>query len=642
MLVISRLDKNFIVARSNSPDEENAVKSGGVWEWSRSEKAFICPRPKIVDIVDRAQRDNLSAEYPEDLYRMEKMGRIAFEGTLSALRSQRQTGVRMEDIDYFRDHFKGQFLPYRHQLVTFQYIDLLEQCAIFNEMGTGKTASVIWDIDWRLIQKRIYSALIVAPNNILHNWKKEVSIHAPHLKVHILQGTRNERLDKLDDFAHIYVINYEGLAVLGDELKHKFQMVVLDEAHKIKDPGAKQTKVVLGLLSDVTFKVAMTGTPIGNNLIDLHQLMTWIDPFMFEPFYIFRAHLFYSAGFKWYPNRMNPSLGGISTERFMQDKVYTRAVRYRKDECLDLPPKTYITRSCVLDATQAIAYRQMLKVFMSEMEEGIITAKNVLSKMIKLSEITSGFIRDSEGRDHVFSKCAKLDLLGDILEEIGSEAKVVIWARYVSDIKRIGKMLGSKAVLLYGATSKGGKALEIVDKFQASDPRDLQYIVGNPAVGGLGLNMTAASYAIYYSNDYSWIKRSQSEDRIHRMGSEKHHQITIMDLVCELVPGVATIDMPVVKALTDKKELARVIIDVYKAGVTDAFGLMKEHREAEERLIGAAINLSKVESFIDFSRPEYSSSFELKEPECPSCSSKNVLPTTSGTMECKDCGEEWD
>lgn len=632
---VSRLDRSFICVRTSSWEDERLVKQG-TYEWSSSEKAFICPRPRIVEIIDTAKKEALEiADFPEDIYRSEKMNKIAFEATLAALRAIRQTGARAEDIDYFRDHFHGKFPPYRHQLVTFQYVSLIDRCAVFNEMGTGKTASVIWAIDWRRIQKLAYTSLVIAPNNILQNWEREIALHAPHLKTVVLQGSRHERLDLLDTLADVYIMNYEGIRVIGDDLKHKFQYVILDEAHKIKDPQASQTKLISEIFDDtVRYKTVMTGTPIGNELLDLHQQMTWLDPFMFEPYHIFKAHHFHAVGGKFKPNH--------GVQKMIQDKTYMRAVRYKKEECLDLPPKTYIQRTCVMEGAQKTAYQQMLRAFMTAMEDGLINAKNVLSQIMKLSQITSGFIRDEQGVDHIFRKVAKLDLLQSVLEEIGPEKKVVIWARFIPDIKRIGRLLNNgdkeeKAVLLYGATAKGGKALAIADRFR--DDPSILYLVGNPAVGGLGLNMTVASYAVYYSNDYSWIKRSQSEDRIHRMGSEAFDQITIIDLVTE-----KTIDEPVVGSLINKKELARVIIDLYKTGIVDAFGLLKDKKEAEERLVAAATQMAEVNAIIDFTRQEYAGAMEMDEPECSNCHSKSIHPsaTEAGVMICDTCGETWE
>ena len=645
MISISRYDHNYILARTQDFTDEYIIKKG-THEWSNSERGWLVPRQLIVDIVEQSKKEELRSpckpystekniilgSYPEDIYQLEKTTTIAFEANLAALRAIRQTGCRMEDIDYFRDNFCGRFEPKRHQLVTYQFIDVIEKCAIYNDMGTGKTACVIWNIDTRLKRKQIYSALVVAPNNVLQNWKEEVSIHAPRLKVAILHGTRDERLDKLESMAHIYLINYEGLRVIGDELKHRFQMVVLDEAHKIKDPGATQTKLCFKLFNDIKYMVAMTGTPIGNNLIDLHQIMTWLDPYMFEPFYIFRAAYFYNIGYRWLPKSETPKM--------MQEKIYRRAVRYRKDECLDLPEKTYIQRTCVLSEMQAIAYRQMLKAMMTLMEEGLITAKNVLSQIVKLSEITSGFIRDENGYDHIFAKCAKMDLLSSIIDEIGEDKKVVIWARYINDIKRIGKELGpKKSLLLYGATAKGNKAFDLVEEFRCN--KEKSYMIANPAVGGLGLNMTVANYAIYYSNDYSWIKRSQSEDRIHRMGSEQHENITIIDLISELTPGKPTIDKTVVTALVSKKDLSYNIIDLFKSEIIGSFGIIQERINAEGQLASATKNIADLQALINFSLPQFQGAFSIEEPACPDCHSKSVNHNAGG-MICADCGSVWE
>lgn len=633
--VITKLDRSFILVRPGTVENERIVALD-MHEWSNAEQAYVCPNYRIVDIVEGIRRTGNQVQCPDELYVFQKRIKVGDEAILAILRAFRATGIRAEDLDYFRDHFQGQFPPYRHQLVTFQYISMLSGCAVFNEMGTGKTASVLWAIDWRLRRKEISNCLVIAPNNLMENWRREVQIHTPRLKSVVITGSRAERYKALDTIADVYLINYEGLMVLRDELKHVFGMVVLDEAHRIKDPQAVQTKLCHELFSDVLYKVIMTGTPIGNELLDLHQPMTWMYPHMFEAFGIFRSNNFTQQGSKWKPNR--------DVQKKIQDKVYAKAVRYRKEECLDLPPKTYITRTCEMEGPQKIAYQQMLKAFVAMIDDGLINAKNVLSQMMKLSQITSGFVRDSEGKDHVFREVAKLKALEELITDIREAhaleekpVKVIIWARFINDIKRIGRMLnkhGEKAVLLYGATAKGGNALMIADRFR--DEPKIEFLVGNPAVGGLGLNMTCAAWAIYYSNDYSWIKRSQSEDRNHRMGSEAHKNIYIVDIVTS-----RTIDEPVVGSLRGKKELAKMVIDIYKAGIGDAFSLLKERDEARRALQQAARNVTQIEEFINMGSDEYRGAVDLEEPECFSCHSKNIMPGEGETTVCKACGATW-
>ena len=231
----------------------------------------------------------------------------------------------------------------------------------------------------------------------------------------------------------------------------------------------------------------------------------------------------------------------------------------RKEDCLDLPDKVYTKRSVELTKEQRVLYDQMKRNAVSFIEnEGIMSASTVLTQILRLQQVCSGFAKLEDGR-MIKVPNNKLPELLSVLEE--TDGKVIIWGNFTHDLELIQEALikayGAETVeLFYGKTPAEERQL-IVERFQ--DPNDpLRFFVGQPRTGGYGLTLTEAHTVIYYSNGYDLEIRLQSEDRAHRIGQT--NKVTYIDITAE-----NTVDQKVIQALRSKIDIStKVLAEGYK------------------------------------------------------------------------------
>ena len=222
--------------------------------------------------------------------------------------------------------------------------------------------------------------------------------------------------------------------------------------------------------------------------------------------------------------------------------------RVRKEDCLDLPDKIYQKRIVTLGKEQGDLYSQLKKEARAIIEDKEISYNNKLTEIIRLSQVTAGFINSDDGEVKDL-KNAKMDELLNIIEE--TEGKVIIWANWVHTLETIIKILKKKfgeesTVANYGAVSAKDRE-EAVDLFQTN--KNTRFFVSNPQTGGYGLTLTKASTVIYFSNNYDLEQRQQSEDRAHRIGQKNN--VLYIDIIAK-----NTIDEFIIKALNKKIKLS--------------------------------------------------------------------------------------
>jgi SNF2 family DNA or RNA helicase len=235
-----------------------------------------------------------------------------------------------------------------------------------------------------------------------------------------------------------------------------------------------------------------------------------------------------------------------NTEELIE-KVESHSFRVLKKDCLDLPPKVYQRHIVPMTKAQEKLYVQMKKNFVTELRGDTLTAPEAITRLLRLQQIICGWFPSEDKLNPIENSNARLDALKEVLSDIND--KVIIWARFKADLRAIEGMLGDQAVTYHGDVSNDMRAIA-VDRFQ-NDP-SIKYFIGQPQSGGIGLTLTAASYAIYYSNDFNLETRLQSEDRCHRIGTKK--SVTYIDFETP-----KTIDTKIIKALRSKKNLADYI-----------------------------------------------------------------------------------
>ena len=459
--------------------------------------------------------------------------------------------------------------PYRHQQEAFDFVCRLfgltdgqqrsSGVALLMEMGTGKTlvaiavACILYQFG---LAERV---LVVAPLSLLGVWESELQRFAGvPVNAVVLKGTLDKKKELLShtvpDKLNVVIVNYESAWRMERELlAFDAQMIVADEGHKVKEGRTKQSKALHHLGDKARYKLLLTGTLITNRELDVWSQYRFVNPTIFSTsFYAFRGRFFDMVG---YGNHI-PAFRRSKTDEFLK-RLHSVAYRVTKAEALDLPDITEETRFVELEPKAMKLYRELAKESYAEMERGEITASNVLTKILRLSQVTGGFVGDDDKSMHAVST-AKMDALEDILDSVMADGKkLVIMARFVAELDAIAALL-EKHGIGYAQVRGGVKdRAEEVRRFQGD--ADCRVFVGQIAAAGLGLTLTAADTLCFFSMDYSMSNFTQAQARIHRIGAKD---------TCHYLYLIAkgTIDEQVIKALRDKIDLAKFLVDDYRRG----------------------------------------------------------------------------
>lgn len=465
--------------------------------------------------------------------------------------------------------------PWEHQLVAQQKAEQQECYAFFFEPGCGKTGTTINTIRSIYNQnKRQHRTLILCPPIVIKNWKEEFAMHSKldPSTIHPLHGEGAKRLatfkkrawDELGGATHaapaIFITNYESL--LMDALFEQFlawgpEILVLDESHRCKDMKAKRTKRAVQLADISQKRFLLSGTPILNSPMDIFAQYRILDKgkTFGKNFFAFRSNYFYdkNAGMpsqRHFPDyRVRP---GALEE--MNEKIYKKAMRVTKEECLDLPPLVNQVLRVGMTPEQTRLYNEMKKDLITFMNDKAVMASIVLTKALRLMQIASGYARTVDNEDLSFEKTPKMDALYELLEQLTPNHKVIVWAVFKENyraIRLVCEALGVKYVEVHGDAK--GNVYKNVEAFN-TDP-SVRVFIGHPRSGGIGINLVASDYSIFFSRNFSLEDKLQSEARNHRGGSEIHKKITHIDLVCE-----GTIEEEVQKKLANKIEVSEKIL----------------------------------------------------------------------------------
>ena len=467
-------------------------------------------------------------------------------------------------------NYKFKTKPYAHQLKALEMSWNKEVFAYFMEMGTGKSKVLLDNISMLYDKGKINGALIIAPKGVYKNWfDAEIPTHlVNHINKEVVlwQALINQKQqDKLDTLfkpevdLHILLMNVEALSTKkGVDFANKFlishnSLIAVDESTTIKNPSAKRTKNILKLASLSKYRRILTGSPVTKSPLDLYTQCLFLDEYLldYSSYYAFRTRyaVMRSANFN---GRSVQIVVGYRNLDELAEKLKSFSYRVLKDECLDLPDKTFMKRIIQLTPDQKKLYTQMKQMALAEMNGKMITTSTALTQLMRMQQITCGYFKADDGTTQEINN-NRIDELIDVLGEI--EGKTVIWAHWQNDVKHIIKAVVKEygegcCVDYYGLTPQSERQ-DNINKFQ-NDPK-VRFFIGTPATGGYGITLTAASNMIYYSNGYDLEKRQQSEARIDRIGQKK--PMTYIDILAE-----DTVDERIVKALRKKVNIATQIM----------------------------------------------------------------------------------
>ena len=443
--------------------------------------------------------------------------------------------------------------------------------ALLMDMGTGKTKVVIDTMAFNFEKGRIQFALVSAPNGVIPNWVPEIAKHLPERiprkvvlwKPSLTKAKRKELMELYEDSSELKILlmNVEAFSTkkgvdVAEFFVKKFKtLMIVDESTTIKNRKAKRTKAICAVGREAVMRRILTGSPVTKSPMDLYSQMEFLDPGIlgFQSFYAFQGRYAIVQRRTLGSHSFNHVVGFRRLDE-LTEKLQEHSYRVRKEDCLDLPDKVYMSRSVELTKEQSDAYVQMKHLALARLDNGeLATTKNVLTQIMRLQQICLGHLTDDDGVVNELPS-NRLSSLLDICDEI--QGKAIIWATWTMDIRSIGEALRDRysvqsVALLHGETPDSERQ-QIVEIFQDRQS-ELRFLVGHPKTGGFGLTLTAANTVIYYSNSYDLELRVQSEDRAHRIGQD--NKVTYVDL---LSPD--TIDEKIVGALRSKIRIADQIL----------------------------------------------------------------------------------
>lgn len=463
-----------------------------------------------------------------------------------------------------RAPIKGKLYAHQQKALqmALQRFKVGEGFGLFFEMGCGKTLTAIAIAGCMYQQKKIERVLICCPSSIISVWQEDLSKFAGfELSIGALQGSKDKRLKELSNLTKISglkfaIINYESTHRKGIKEaleEYNADLIICDESQRIKSHNAAQSKCLHTLGDKAKYKLILSGTPVQNSCIDVWSQYRFLDPSIFgKSFFSFKAHYTISGGFQGHQIIGYRDIDGLIK------KAHSIAYRVTKDECLDLPDQVFINREFELEKEARAAYDDLKNDSVTELSKGTVTANTVLTQILRLQQLTGGFINTDEGKiDQVSS--AKLELLKEILEDyLESGKKAVIFARFTPELKAIKKLLSDMGVQ-YGFIDGSVKIEDrgaIVTDFQTN--KDTKIFLAQNATAGLGITLTAAPLTIFYSLSYNYADYSQCLSRTHRIGQKE--KCTYINLIAK-----NTIDAKILKALDRKENNAKYIVDNWRA-----------------------------------------------------------------------------
>jgi len=416
-------------------------------------------------------------------------------------------------------NWPGLYKPFAHQKVTASFLTMHRRSFCFNEQGTGKTGSVIWASDYLLSKRIIKRVLVICPLSIMESaWRNDLFKFAMHRKVDTAYGKPEKRREIIAGDAEYIIINYDGVEIVATDIR----------------------------LQPHTWLWMLTGTPASQSPLDAYGIAKLVNPEGIPRFYGgFRDQVMHKiTQFKWVPK--------LESEQVVH-KALQPAIRFTKEQCLDLPEMTYVTRDVPLTAQQEKYYELLRKRLIVQAAGEEITTVNAAANLNKLLQLSGGAVYSDTGEVIHFDASNRLAVLREVIEE--SSHKVLVFVPYRHAIEVVADDLrkhGYPTAVIHGGVSVG-KRSEIFERFQTKD--DLQVLVIQPQAASHGVTLHAANTIVYWSPVMSVETYLQANARVHRAG-QKNPSVVVH------LQG-SGVERRMYKMLENKVDIHNRMIDLY-------------------------------------------------------------------------------
>ena len=415
----------------------------------------------------------------------------------------------------------GKYKPFSHQRTTSSFFTLNRRSFCFNEQGTGKTASAIWASDFLMKQGRINRVLIICPLSIMDSaWRTDLFDFAPHRSVDIAYGSAKKRKEIIKNGAEYVIINYDGIEIVFNEIANGgFDLIIADEATHYKNAQTKRWKALNRLITPSTWLWMMTGTPAAQSPLDAFGLAKLVNPNSVPRFFSsFRDQVMYKiTNFKWVPKE-------DATDRVFN--ALQPAIRFTKDQCMDLPAMTYVKRKVELTRQQKAYYDELKSKMVIDMGGERVTSINAAVNMNKLLQISAGAIYTDEGEALEFDIKHRYKVLREVIDESSKKVLVFVPFKHVIDVLTAKLCKDGITTEIIRGDVSAPKRTEIFRRFQkTSDPKVL---VIQPQAAAHGVTLTAANTVVWWGPTSSLETYAQANARVHRAGQD--HKCTVVQL----------------------------------------------------------------------------------------------------------------
>jgi len=465
-------------------------------------------RTRRPHLITETIKKSAVVDQKEDLYE------VAVNWGLNEAQALAKLRIKNVPSTIKRDYkWTGRLTPFAHQKETASFLTLHKRAFCFNEQGTGKTASVIWAADYLMKLGEVKRVLVLCPLSIMKSaWQADMFKFAMHRSCSVAYGPARTRQKIIDAGSEFVVINFDGLAVVKDEvIAGGFDLIVVDEANAYKNAQTNRWKVLRDVAAGAKWLWMMTGTPAAQSPLDAFGLGKLINPDGTPKYYgQYRDQVMYKVSqFRWVPK---PGAQDVV------HKILQPAIRFEKDQCLDLPEVTYVEREAPLTPQQVKYYRILKKQMTMTADGESVSAVNAATNINKLLQISGGAVYSDTREVIEFDVSNRLQVILEVIEE--ASHKVLVFVPFTHTIELLEAFLKKNNItcgVINGQVSVN-KRTELVKQFQ--EQPDPYVLIIQPQAASHGLTLTAANTVVWYAPVTSVETYLQANARINRPGQK--------------------------------------------------------------------------------------------------------------------------
>jgi len=478
--------------------------------------------------------------------------------TLESTRVLRNIGFDVPAPIQSTYRWPGKYKPFTHQRTMADFLTMNRRCLNLSEMGVGKSAAALWAADWLMETGRVKKCVILSPLSTLDRvWAHDIFDVLMHRKAVVVHGSREQREAALAAKVDFYIVNHDGVTI---DWLHKrlatdpdINLVIVDEASMFRNASTKKFKMLEKMLRPDQRLWLLTGTPCPNAPTDAWALAKLVSPDRVPKHFgaFQRITMLKVSQYKWEARKdaYNTAFDAMQP-----------AIRFKKADCLDLPPLTFQDRQCKLSPAQEKAYKEMKNLMVMEAKQGItISAVNAADRIGKIRQVFCGSVKDpNTGKYLTIDHSSRFEVLKECIE--AASAKVIVVCPFkgiLQSLQQEVQKAGWSSAILNGDISP--KARDTIIRMFKSH-KDPHVLLCHPKVMAHGLNLTEADTLIFYAPIYSNDEFQQVIERFNRTGQKR--KMTVIRMAAH------PIEWAIYKLVDNRKAGQDSILKLYKS-ITD-------------------------------------------------------------------------